>query len=338
MKRRDFLKAATVGAGATAAAFSDGAHALMREPLQMPPQAVGMLYDSTLCIGCKACMVACKQANDVPVEHAAMDDLMYDTPLDLSGSTYNVIKAYRDGNMEQKDREVNGYAFMKRHCLHCVDPSCISACPVSAMEKDKLTGIVRHYPDRCIGCRYCVAGCPFGVPKYQYNDAFGEIAKCQFCSHLQAKGQIPACCDVCPTGASLFGNMDDIMAEAKRRLEAKPGDTYVFPRGKLGEDRPPHEAAIPEYQNNLYGDKELGGTQVVYLSGVPFDKLGLPTDVPEYGYPAITEGIQHTLYQWFALPFILFAGLTFAVRKNTSQEHKEKHTSDKSETTREDAS
>ena len=191
MKRRDFLKVATAGAGAAAAAISGESHALMREPLQMPPKAVGMLYDSTLCIGCKACMVACKQANDVPVEHAAMDDLMYDTPLDLSGSTFNVIKAYRDGNMEQKDREINGYAFMKRHCLHCVDPSCISACPVSAMEKDSETGIVRHYPDRCIGCRYCVAGCPFGVPKYQYNDAFGEIAKCQFCSHLQAKGQIP---------------------------------------------------------------------------------------------------------------------------------------------------
>ena len=89
-----------------------------------------------------------------------------------------------------------------------------------------------------------------------------------------------------------------------------------------------------EYQDNVYGDKELGGTQVVYLSGVPFDKLGLPTDVPEYGYPAITEGIQHTLYQWFALPFIVFTGLTYAVRKNTKGKHKE----EESKATREDAS
>jgi len=322
MNRRDFLKAAT--AGAATAGYAGTAPAVMRPPLEMPPQAVGMLYDSTLCVGCKACMVACKQANNMPPESAGTADPIYDTPLDLSGNTLNVIKAYRDGTMEQKDREVDGYAFMKRHCLHCVDPSCISACPVSAMEKDPLTGIVRHYPDRCVGCRYCVAGCPFSVPVYQYNDAFGEIAKCQFCSHLQAKGQIPACCDVCPTGASLFGTMSDLQDEARRRLAAKPGDSYVFPRGKLGGDRPTHEATIPEYQKSFYVDKELGGTQVIYLSAVPFAKLGLPTNVPDHGYSAIAEGIQHKLYQWFALPFVLFTGLTFAVRKNTKQDDKKK--------------
>ncbi len=325
MKRREFLKAATVGAGALAC--SDSAQAIMREPLKMPQQAVGMLYDSTLCIGCKSCMVACKQANDMPPEFAVAEQRMYDTPMDTSGSTLNVVKLYRDGTAEHKDQVQNGYAFMKTQCLHCVDPACVSACPVSAMTKDPVTGIVNHYADRCIGCRYCVAGCPFSIPKYEYDDAFGQIQKCQFCSHLQAKGQLPACCDVCPTGAALFGKMDELKAEAKRRLAAKPGDSYTYPRGRLGGDRPAHEGTIPEYQQSIYGDKELGGTQVIYLSGVPFEKLGLPTNVPDYSYSAITEGIQHTLYQWFALPFVVLSGLLFTVHRNTkNKQHDEQST------------
>jgi len=325
INRRNFLKAATGSALTTVVAGE--AQALQREPKTMPSKAVGILYDSTLCIGCKACVAACKQANDQPPDkieehHKEWNIGTWDSAIDISGKTLNIIKAYTNGTMAQKDREIDGYAFMKRHCLHCVDPSCVSVCPVSAMVKDPIIGIVTHDPDACIGCRYCVLSCPFSVPQFDYDTPFPQISKCQFCQHLQAKGEIPACCDVCPTGASLFGDARELMEEAKRRLAAKKGDTYEFPRGQLGSDRPTHLAPIPKYQNHLYGEKELGGTQVVYLSGVPFNKLGLPTKVPEQAYVTITEGIQHTLYKGMIAPAVLLSGLLLMAFRNRRKDSK----------------
>jgi ferredoxin len=106
-----------------------------RDTYQRPPEALGLLYDATLCIGCKACVAACKRANDNPAEFSTADKL-WDTPLDTSGYTFNIIKMYRSGTMTTKDDETNGYAFMKTSCMHCADPSCVSACPVTAMTKD----------------------------------------------------------------------------------------------------------------------------------------------------------------------------------------------------------
>jgi Fe-S-cluster-containing dehydrogenase component len=334
INRRNFLKAATgstlaaVGAG-EAQAFSP------REPKEVPPEAVGMLYDSTLCIGCKACVAACKQANDHPVDipehHQGWNQGTWDTAVDLSGKTLNVIKAYTNGEMTQKDREVDGYAFMKRHCLHCVDPSCVSVCPVSAMQKDPMTGIVTHDPDACIGCRYCVVGCPFSVPQFDYETPFPQIHKCQFCTHLQAQGKLPACCDVCPTGASLFGDVRELKEEAERRLAAQEGESYEFARGKLGGYRDSHVAQIPKYQKDLYGDEELGGTQVMYLAGVPFDKLGLPTNVPNHSYATISEGIQHALYKGMIAPMVLLGGLLLMAYRNRNKHDDEDEQSQKKE-------
>lgn len=323
LNRRNFLKMSAAGVGG--ALCAEQTSAAPREPKKLPSAAVGMLYDSTLCIGCKACMSACKEANGMPPETTGQPTAMWDTPLETSGKTLNIIKLYRNGSADHKDQETNGYAFMKRHCLHCVDPSCVSVCPVSAMTKDPLTGIVEHHADRCIGCRYCVLSCPFGIPKYEYDEAFGQIQKCQFCAHLQAKGQIPACCDVCPTGASLFGTVSDLKQEAQRRLEMQPGQDYEFPRGKLGAGRPGHVTHASKYLKNVYGLKELGGTQVMYMSAVPFDKLGLPTNVPDFGYPTVSEGIQHMLYKWMLAPAVLLTGLAYVVKKNTGDANHDDH-------------
>lgn len=327
--RRAFLASSFGGAAAAGAALAaDEAQAfsLARETRQLQPEALGLLYDSTLCVGCKACVSACKAANNVPAVTpstlAAWNQGTWDAAEDLDGRTLNVIKAYVNGTRESKDVEVDGFAFMKRSCLHCVDPSCVSVCPVSAMQKDPVTGIVTNDKDACMGCRYCSYACPFGVPQFDLSQAYGRINKCELCGHLQKQGKIPACAEVCPTGATLFGKVADLQQEADRRLAQKQGAAYDFPRGRLGAtDRPANPGQIPKYLPSVYGVKDGGGTQVRYLSGVSFQKLGLPK-LPDHSFAATSEGIQHTVYKWFAAPLALFGGLlALAYRSSRSRRH-----------------
>jgi Fe-S-cluster-containing dehydrogenase component len=309
--RRDFLRSAIAGGVTSVAVAGDARASIARPPMELPSKAVGILYDSTLCVGCKACMTACKSANNIPIEtpaeHAGWNQGTWDSGLDLGGRTINVIKAYIDGNAAVKDRETDGFAFFKRQCLHCVDPSCVSVCPVSAMRKNPETGIVTYNKDACIGCRYCTYACPFSVPQFDLVGAFGQINKCQMCEHLQKDGKTPACCDVCPTGASLFGPVADLQKEAERRLAATPGTPILIPRGDITQDRPKHEAFVANYVKSVYGEKDGGGTQVRYLAGVSFQKLGLPK-LPDHAFAPISEGLQHTLYKWMLGPLTLLGG------------------------------
>lgn len=336
INRRQFLRQAVSGTTAAAAATAvttTGAEALERAPKQLPPDAVGLLYDSTLCVGCKACVAACKRANDMPPEvdsdQTGWNPGIWDTAEDTSGKTLNVIKIYRDGTMEEKDRATDGFAFIKKQCYHCVDPSCVSACPVSAMRKDAKSGIVSHDPSRCIGCRYCVYACPFRVPKFEFDQAFGQIRKCQLCRHRLAEGELPGCVDSCPTGATLFGRVNDLKAEAHRRLALKPGDTYAYPRGDLsaniGPDMPANVKVVrAAYLQEVYGEKILGGTQALYVAAVPFDKLGLPyRNVPDHSYAAQTEFTQHVLYKGMIIPGAVLTGLILLARRNADQHHHE---------------
>lgn len=352
INRRNFLSGLAAGSAATAATTPGPAQALQRAPKPRPPEALGLLYDSTLCIGCKACVAGCKAANDMPVERsesqhywnssispeqgdwvdrrAGDEHALWDTPRSLSGYTLNVIKAYVNGTPEQKDREENGYAFIKRQCLHCNDPSCVSACPVSAMNKDPETGIVSHDPSRCIGCRYCVFACPFQVPKFQLDEPFGRIEKCQLCRHLLAEGELPGCVASCPTGATLFGRVEDLEREAHKRIALRPGDTYVYPRGDIngryGPYNPPHEKVVEAaYRPEVYGDKILGGTQALYLSAVSFDKLGLPygPHIPNEMYATQTEGVQHFLYTGMIAPAVVLTALILIARRNVDRHHRD---------------
>jgi Fe-S-cluster-containing dehydrogenase component len=314
LSRRNFLKGALTGGALLASA----APAEARPNKTIPPEAVGLLYDSTLCIGCKACVSACKQENGMPPEYST-EEQYWDTPLDISGKTLNVIKLYSDGTGEYKDSEKNGYAFMKISCLHCVDPSCVSACPVSAMTKNPVNGIVNYDKDVCIGCRYCVAACPYGVPRFEYDTPFPKISKCQLCRH-RPEDKYAACAEVCPTGATLYGKVKDLNAEAKRRLGLKAGEKTNFPRGNLNtHDQSSHSANAANYVQHIYGENELGGTQMLKIAAVPFDKLGMPT-LPDRSYSSISETLQHTLYGGLIAPLAFLGVLTYVAKKNSKDE------------------
>ncbi|VFS33153.1 hydrogenase-2 small subunit [Salmonella enterica subsp. enterica serovar Typhimurium] len=181
----------------------------------------------------------------------------------LSPYTNNIIQVWRSGTGVNKDQEENGYAYIKKQCMHCVDPNCVSVCPVSALKKDPKTGIVHYDKDVCTGCRYCMVACPYNVPKYDYNNPFGALHKCELCNQKGVerldKGGLPGCVEVCPAGAVIFGTREELMAEAKKRLALKPGSEYHYPRQTLKTDDT-YLHTVPKYYPHLYGEKEGGGT------------------------------------------------------------------------------
>ena len=299
MDRRKLLKVIGTGCGAVAASsFASPAEARGTHPV--PRKGLGLLFDGTLCIGCRACIPACKEANGMPPEPAGVSEALWDAPLDISGKTLNVIKAYRHGNAMTKDQAYDGFAFTKVSCMHCADPSCVSACPVSAMTKDPDTGIVKYSVDACIGCRYCVAACPFGVPRFTFDTPDPKISKCQLCAHRLADGRYAACAEVCPTGATLFGPVAELKKEIARRRALPPGTKTTFPRGRIG-STDTYEGVVGKYVAHIYGEKEIGGTQVLHLSGVPFELLGKPP-LPDEAPAQISESLQHAIYNHLIAP------------------------------------
>jgi Fe-S-cluster-containing dehydrogenase component len=326
MERRDFLKL-TAASGLLIAA--DGLPAQASGAKELAPGAVGLLYDATLCIGCKACVASCKAANSVPggalwsegmkqppYEAITGEPPIWDAASDLTGRTVNIIKAYR-GGAGAKDTE-GGYSFVKQQCMHCTHAACVSACPVSAMIKDPQTGIVTYNKDACIGCRYCQIACPFLIPRFEWDQAFPQIRKCQLCTHRLKENKYSACAEACPVGATVYGKTADLRAEAERRLALAPGSYYEYPLNHMESGRRVR-SVVANYQKHAYGLHEVGGTQCLVLSGVPFDKIGLP-NVPDAAYAAKSETLQHTLYKGMIAPGILLAGLLFAAYKS-SQDH-----------------
>ena len=263
----------------------------MNQPVTAAPIKT-TLIDITKCIGCRACQVACKQWNDRKGESTELQDYMgFQNPATLSAKTLTLISFH-----ELVDEKAPGgvdYAFAMRRCLHCLEPACASACPTTALER-RADGPVLYNASQCIGCRYCIWACPWGVPTAEWDSHAPKIQKCTHCSDrsdqpapLARNGQAlnedekkryldsivtPACVKACPADCLRFGTRDDMLQEAHNRIGARP-DKYV---------------------DHIYGEKEAGGTSVLYLSAVPFDKLGFPA-VGTKPYPGFSKAALHAV-------------------------------------------
>lgn len=252
VSRRSFLKAAGLGVTATVGGLvlpGSAGVALASEPSSA--KSVGILVDLTRCVGCESCALACKRANALPNPS--------EVPSELSPSAYCFVDERYVAAVDGKSMT----QFVKRQCMHCLHPACASACTVGALTKSQ-NGPVVYDDTRCFGCRYCQYACPFGVPSYEWKNPIGLIHKCSLCSKRLTAGEEPACACSCPTGALRFGERDMLIAQARAQIDSNPG----------------------RYIDHIYGENEVGGTSMLYISKVPFTQIGFPAlgsdPIPRY--------------------------------------------------------
>jgi Fe-S-cluster-containing dehydrogenase component/Ni/Fe-hydrogenase subunit HybB-like protein len=282
--RREFIKylgcLSAAGAGVLTgaeASAAGGGHGLAA-----PPEAMGVLVDLTVCIGCRLCEHACKKANGYdpgPLE-SYDDQSVFKDQRRPAPEAYTVVNSY--SNPADAGRPV----YVKTNCMHCNHPACVSACIVGALRKRE-NGAVTYDAWKCIGCRYCMVACPFQIPAYSYDDAFTpEVRKCQFCFSKITQGETPGCIAACPRETMVFGKRSELLKLAEEKIAAHPG-TYV---------------------HHIYGEKEVGGTSWMYLSAAPFEKIGF-LQLSSAAPSVLTETIQHSVFKYGLPPLALYGVL-----------------------------
>ncbi|MEI7421774.1 MAG: 4Fe-4S dicluster domain-containing protein [Prolixibacteraceae bacterium] len=281
LDRRNFFRTVCV-AGATLAVGNSFA-AVKSDENAIEFQ--GMLYDSTRCLGCRACERVCAKAHNLP---EATDELKAGVVRKTSESQRSVIN-----NCITSKGEV----FVKNQCMHCNEPACTAACLTQAMYKTK-EGPVIWRGDKCMGCRYCMVSCPFDVPKFEFHSANPKIQKCDLCYDRIKEGKIPACAEACPGDALTFGSRRELIAEARKRIFENPKD----------------------YVNQIFGEEVAGGTGLLYLSPAPFKELGFNTKLQNSSYPALTKGFLYSVPSVDVLLPPLLLAIYEATKNNKSKE------------------
>jgi formate dehydrogenase iron-sulfur subunit len=276
--RRDFLKTtALLGAGITGLSTSKakaGPKNILSE------DRMGVLVDTTVCVGCRNCEWACKTNHDLPAGDLETyeDRKIFETRRRPDETALTVVNEYPNNFDSNKPIDV------KVQCMHCDHPACVSACIVGAFSKNE-NGAVTWDTTKCIGCRYCMTACPFQVPAFQFDKALNpKIMKCDFCFERTKVGKLPACVEICPVEALTYGPRNELVRIARERIKRNP-DRYV---------------------DHILGEYEVGGTAWLYLSGKNFSELDFPKlgDKPA---PGVSESIQHAIFAYFVPPISLYA-------------------------------
>jgi len=229
--------------------------------------AYAILFDSTKCVGCRNCEAACaeKWKNPYNEEIAAEEKL----------SAHKLTAV-----------QTKGGRFVRRMCMHCNDPACVSACPVGALQKTA-SGAVVYEAERCMGCRYCMVACAFQAPSYEWNAVLPQVKKCNLCVERQTAGKPTACAEACPNEATVCGEREAMIALAKKRLAEAPD----------------------AYHQKIYGIDEVGGTSVLMIAAVPFEQLGLPANLPREALPQRTWKALETIPSLVSVGSVLLGGV-----------------------------
>ncbi len=284
MDRRAFLR--FVGLSGTTWALSPSAAFPAVVSDDPAGGAYGCLVDLTVCVGCRKCEQACNQVNGLPEPAIPFDDpRVLDEKRRPDVGAYTVVNRWYPGRVDERNQLVP--TFVKVQCMHCLEPACVSACIVGALTK-KDYGPVHYDASKCIGCRYCLVACPFQIPAYEYHEALApQVRKCTFCfDRIVKDGGKPGCAAACPVEAIRFGPRARLLELAHEKIRRDPG----------------------RYVDAIYGEFEAGGTSWMYLSGVPFEKVGFQK-VPAKPMPKLTETIQHGIFSYMWAPASLYAVL-----------------------------
>jgi formate dehydrogenase iron-sulfur subunit len=276
--RRNFIKSFTlISAGALGISSQSSKAA---SPEKLSESRKGVLVDTTVCIGCRSCEWACKEAHSLQTKSLETynDRSVFINKRRPDDQALTVVNEFSNPKNSLIPTDI------KVQCMHCEQPACVSACIVGAFTKHP-EGPVTWDSGKCIGCRYCMVACPFQIPAFEYGKALQpQIMKCDFCYSRTSNGLLPACVEICPTETLTYGKRDELIAIAHQRIKRQP-------------DR---------YNNHVLGEYEVGGTSWMYLSGQDFAMLDFPSLGNEPA-PGVSEAIQHGIFSYFIPPIALFA-------------------------------